>query len=105
MRLVFVLEDLCEDLSLHVNIGNNVDSGVANISHGHCKGGEPLSSVMSHVTCCDVPTEEHMYVNVVTNATLQIVYKKWTDLVVAVSWFEPASHTVAVKISFRDRAI
>ncbi|XP_067659428.1 P2X purinoceptor 7-like [Haliotis asinina] len=49
--------DLCE--TLHVNIGNNADSGVANISHGHCRGGELLSSVMSHVTCCDAPTEEN----------------------------------------------
>ena len=61
--------------------------------------------MVSHVTCCDVPTEEHVYIDAVTNATLQIVYRKWTDLVVAVSWFGLASHTVAGQISFRSRAI
>ena len=87
MRLVFVPEDLCEDPFLHVNIGNNVDSVVANISYGHCKGGE------------------HVYIEVVTNATLQIVYRKWTDLVAAVSWFGLASHILAGQILFRSRAI
>ena len=94
MRLVFVPEDLCEDLSLHVNIGNNVDSGVTNISNSHCKSGKQLSSVMSHVTCFNVPTKEYVYIDVVTNATLQIVYRKWTYLVVAVSWFgQDRSHS------------
>ena len=61
--------------------------------------------MMSHGTWGDIPTEEHVYIDVVMNATLQIVYRKWTDLVVAVSWFCLASHTVEGQISFRSRAI
>ena len=58
---------------------------------------------MSHVTCCDVPTEDNASIDFVTNAALQIVYRKWTDLVVAVSWLGLASHTVVGQISYSGR--
>ena len=46
-----------------------------------------------------------MYIDFVMNARLQIVYRKWTDLVVAVSLYGLESHTVSEQISFTSRAI